>query len=167
MGEINMSTAKPGGPNRKNLSTRVDLTPMVDLGFLLITFFVFTTSMSKPTTIKLSMPKDSPDSTNVMQAKIMSIILSDHDQLWYYLGTDQSSMKKTDYAKGIRRAINQQRMRVRERFGDPKDLLVVIKPANGASYQNVVNMLDEMLINQVSRYMIVDPVAGELAMTLK
>ena len=79
----------PGVKKAKKLSTRVDMTPMVDLGFLLITFFIFTATMSSPTTMDLAMPKETDDKekqTEVKQSGALTIMLSKENKVYYYEG---------------------------------------------------------------------------------
>lgn len=99
----------PGVKKAKKLSTRVDMTPMVDLGFLLITFFVFTATMSTPTTLDLNMPKDVDDpnkKTEVKQSAVLTIMLGKGDQVYYYEGQLEVSEGKNNFKqttfKGIR-----------------------------------------------------------------
>ena len=76
----------PGVKKAKKLSTRVDMTPMVDLGFLLITFFVFTATMTTPTTMDLNMPKDVKDEKQQTEAKessVLTIMLGKANQVYY------------------------------------------------------------------------------------
>jgi len=99
----------PGVKKAKKLSTRVDMTPMVDLGFLLITFFIFTATMSSPTTMDLSMPKDTEKEEEKNQAKesgALTIMLGKNDQVYYYEGqlkvdASGNNFQQTTF-KGIR-----------------------------------------------------------------
>jgi biopolymer transport protein ExbD len=100
----------PGVKKAKKLSTRVDMTPMVDLGFLLITFFIFTATMSSPTRMDLNMPKESDDKkdeTKIKQSGALTIMLAKNDQIFYYegeLAPDGSNFKSETF-KGIRDVI--------------------------------------------------------------
>lgn len=152
----------PGVKKAKKLSTRVDLTPMVDLGFLLITFFIFTTTMSQPTAMRLFLPKDTekPEDQNKIKASgALSIMLTKNNQIFYYEGEltpDGANFKSTNF-KEIRDIIIN-----KKRSTDPKDFVVVIKPGPESTYKNTVDILDEMTINDVKRYAMVDIFDQEL-----
>ena len=97
----------PGVKKGKKQSTRVDLTPMVDLGFLLITFFIFTTTMAQPTSMNLSMPKDTdkPDEVNkVKESGSLTLMLGKGNVIYYYFGNDPATMQTTGY-KDVRKVI--------------------------------------------------------------
>ena len=146
----------PGVKKGKKLSTRVDLTPMVDLGFLLITFFIFTTTMSQPTAMKLFLPKDTekPEEQNKVKASgALTIMLGKGDGVFYYEGEllpDGSNFKSSNF-KDIRTEIIN-----KKKSTNAQDFVVVIKPGPEATYKNTVDILDEMTINDVKRYAMVD-----------
>jgi biopolymer transport protein ExbD len=157
----------PGVKKGKKLSTRVDLTPMVDLGFLLITFFIFTTTMSQPTAMKLFLPKDTekPEDQNKIKASgALTLMLGKNDVVYYYegeLAPDASNFKSTNF-KEVRDVIIN-----KKKSTDPKDFVVVIKPNKDATYKNTVDMLDEMLINDIKRYALVDIADVEMQLIQK
>lgn len=170
----------PGVKKAKKLSTRVDMTPMVDLGFLLITFFIFTATMSSPSTMDLNMPKDTDkpeEETKAKQSGALTVMLGKNDQVYYYegeLAPDGSNFKQTTF-KGIRDEIIRKKKEVianyrgnaaceakaKAKGKDPRaecadeDFIVVIKPNEEATYKNTVDILDEMTINQVKRFAMV------------
>lgn len=154
----------PGVKKGKKLSTRVDLTPMVDLGFLLITFFIFTTTMSQPTAMRLFLPKDTekPEEQNKVKASgALTLLLAKNDNIFYYEGEllpDGSNFKSTTF-KEVRDVILN-----KKKSTNPEDFVVVIKPNKESTYKNTVDMLDEMTINDVKRYALVDisPVEEQL-----
>ena len=151
----------PGVKKANKLSTRVDMTPMVDLGFLLITFFIFTTTMAQPTAMNLFMPKDvekQEDQNKVKESGAFTIMLSKNDNVFYYEGLDPTQLKSTTF-KGIRDEIIRKKQST-----NPEDLVMIIKPTDDATYKNTVDILDEMTINEIKRYAMVDisPVEQEL-----
>ena len=171
----------PGVKKAKKLSTRVDMTPMVDLGFLLITFFIFTATMSSPTTMDLNMPKDTEkndDQTKVKQSGALTVMLGKDNNLFYYegeLAPDGSNFKTSNF-KDIRNIIIDKKKQVEAAYvtdpaceakaiqekRDPKDcrqkdFFVLIKPTEDANYKGVIDLLDEMTINKVARYALLEP----------
>jgi len=183
----------PGVKKAKKLSTRVDMTPMCDLGFLLITFFIFTTTMQTPTTMDLNMPKDTEkkeEQTEVKQSGALTIMLGKADQVYFYEGQlepNGSNFKQGTF-KTIRDEIIKKRKSViaahqhdsdcpklREKAkdkGDPdwenackdKDFVVVLKPDQDATYKNTVDILDEMTINKVKRFAMIKISEGEYSL---
>jgi biopolymer transport protein ExbD len=158
----------PGVKKGKKLSTRVDLTPMVDLGFLLITFFIFTTTMSQPTAMKLILPDDKvkPEEQNkAKESGALTIIMGADNHIYYYEGQlkpDASNFLSASYngENSIRDIILKKKEYVRSIAQDPtdpeKDLVIVIKPSSTCTYKNVIDILDEMSINVVKKYALVD-----------
>ena len=146
----------PGVKKAKKLSTRVDLTPMVDLGFLLITFFIFTTTMSEPTALRLFLPKDTEkpeDQNKVKNSGVLTVMMNRNNNVFYYEGElmpDGSNFKPSNF-KEIRDVILN-----KKKSTNPEDFVVIIKPGPDATYKNTVDILDEMFISDVKRYAIVD-----------
>ena len=160
---------------RKKQILRIDMTPMVDLGFLLITFFVFTTTISTPTVTDLFMADDTkidPKPPKLPDELALSLLLDQHNTVYYYNGKweDAKNNKRvfeTNYStwKGIGNVIREKQKKVQAsgKFLKGKDeIMILIKPASGSNYKNIVDALDEMLINDVKKYAIIEPTAEEL-----
>jgi biopolymer transport protein ExbD len=168
---------KKGGKVRsKKMSTRIDFTPMVDLGFLLITFFMLTTTLAKPQILALVMPDkdvDKEDIEPVKESKVLTLLLGPNDKVYWYEGITDAKLDSTDYsAEGIRKVILDKMDKVNKQFGmdeykkknkegveeDLKGsyINVIIKPTKESRYKNLVDALDEMAITKVRYYVILD-----------
>lgn len=163
---------KKGGKKGKKLSTRIDLTPMVDLGFLLITFFIFTTTMSKPKTMEINMPsEEKTDKPNeVKDYTAMTVLLSKEHRVYYYLGMASDPLNPPDVKvtyfqakNGIRDAIidlkkNVYAERNNGAAGHKADdePVILIKADTTSQYDDLVNILDEMQVNGINTYALVD-----------
>jgi biopolymer transport protein ExbD len=148
---------KGGKKRAKKMSTKIDMTPMVDLAFLLLTFFMLTTTFNKPQTMEINMPvkTDKPEEQNELkESEALTVILGKNDKVYYYQGmnngTKQPDLKTTDFSdKGIRQVLLDLGRTI------PK-LTVLIKPVKTARYKNVVDILDEMNITNTRRYALVE-----------
>jgi len=157
MAEIDSSGGgKKGGKKRsKKMSTKIDMTPMVDLGFLLITFFMLRTTLAKPVTMQLNMP-DKTDTKETSPVKLSETltVCPDENKVYYYQGIPTEAgtvMQVTNYSEtGIRKVIADLKAKVGNNF------TIVIKPTKGAKYRNMIDMLDECAITNNKRYALLE-----------
>ena len=170
MAEANMHPAnfRNERARSKKLSTKVDLTPMVDLGFLLITFFILTTTLSQPTVMPVNMPTKG-DSMMIARNSVLTLIAAANDQIFFYEGSLDEAEKKSGFGtsgysihEGIGQLIAQKQAAMDRHFhGGRKEMNVLIKATPDASFENIVGLLDEMAIYQVTKYSMIELTGGE------
>ncbi|QKJ29106.1 biopolymer transporter ExbD [Mucilaginibacter mali] len=158
MAELNESPAKNAGgaKPRKKMSTRVDLTAMVDLAFLLVTFFMLTTSLSKPKAMNLAMP-DNTEPGPVAASRTVTLCLGKDNQLVYYRGEIDKPVDAPQvigYQKDLRHTLLTTAQKIKAETG--KDMIVVIKPGEHSVYGNVVNTIDELNITRSPIYAVTE-----------
>ena len=133
---------------------------MVDLGFLLITFFVITMELNKPATLNLNMPKGEP-TTDLGKSNALTVLLGKNNAIYYYHGDWHDALKangifQTNFSakEGFRKVIRekQQYLDISNTKEKRKGLMLLIKAGEDALYSNVIDMLDEALINDVKKY---------------
>ena len=196
---------KGGKKRAKKQSTRIDMTPMVDLAFLLLTFFVLTATFSKPKSMELTFPAPLPPDQKVDEVKNgITFLLTKDDRIFYYEGqfraTDDEKGPKTtltelsfsqdknglhkfllDKNKGMQdqvRALdvkhkNKQledttfKRMVREVKADKESYTYLIKTDDKATYKNVIDVIDELNVNVVGKYVMVDILKPEMDLVIE
>jgi biopolymer transport protein ExbD len=150
MAEIAENSKSDKGRTHK-VSTRIDMTPMVDLGFLLITFFMLATTFSKPKTMEINMPFEAVKTKPIPNKNAVTVILGENDKVYYFFGLPEiNKVKRTDFSKdGLRKVLA-------ERIKTNADTFVIIKVSDTSKYKNLVDVIDEMAITNNKRYAIAD-----------
>ncbi|HNO81168.1 MAG TPA: biopolymer transporter ExbD [Bacteroidia bacterium] len=172
----------------KKASTHIDMTPMVDLAFLLLTFFMLTTTFSKPKTVEINMPLKDGEPTKVNNA--ITVLLSDKDRVFWYFGEfkpGETQLNQTDFSdNGIRKILLDKNSAAHAEVKRLEDelakrqiadstfkrlaveaksqksaLMVLIKTDDKAKYRNVIDILDELSIASVGKYAVVDMMKDE------
>lgn len=165
---------KGKGPKQKKKSTKVDMTAMVDVAFLLLTFFILTTTMATPQAMEVNKPpktEDDSNQTEVAESKVMTLVLGAQDQVYYWVGTENPTIRNVGFdEEGIRKVIlehlNKNPNRCNKVSNAPGcwDPIFVIKPNKSSRYKNFVDILDEMKINEVPKYALADILPGDSAL---
>lgn len=167
-----------GGPKQKKKSTRIDMTAMVDVAFLLLTFFILTTTLATPKAMKISKPpknkEEEPNDKEVKQSKIMTFILGENDKVHYYQGLPEGELSTTDFgANGLRKVINEHLNKEPNRcppgtkdVSNCWDPIFVVKPNKTCVYKNVVDVLDEMRITGATKFALTEPNAQDSILML-
>jgi biopolymer transport protein ExbD len=162
MAEIDSSGGDKSGKKRsKKMSTKIDMTPMVDLGFLLITFFMLTTTLAKPVVMQLNMPdKTENDETSEVKLSETITVCPGKDKVYYYQGlpNDATTVLSTaSYSSEKDDAIRKVLAEYKNRIG--QNFTIVIKPTDDARYKSLIDFIDECAITNNKRYAIlaIDP----------
>jgi biopolymer transport protein ExbD len=160
MAAIQQPTPQAGKkPRARKHSFHLDMTPMVDLAFLLLTFFMLTTTFAKPRVLQLTMPvPDKKQPSLVASKQAMTIVLGKNHQLHYYYGlyapadptVPVPTLQTTNFgARGIRQALL-------ARQSQQPEPIILIKPSPQATYRDMVDILDEMNITNQKKYALTD-----------
>lgn len=144
MAEVVQSPARRSGSLQRKRSTRLDMTAMVDVAFLLLTFFILTTTLATPQALQVTKPEASEHP--VACSKVLEIYPGADGQVHWYAGCDRESISTTGWGEeGIRGII-------RKHLAANPELIITLKPTPTSRYASLVDILDEMKITGAPRY---------------
>jgi hypothetical protein len=112
------------------------------------------------------MPDERPTTDPVLapESKTISVLLGADNTVYYYPGLALASMKATNYsASGIRQVLQDKKKAIIAAGGKANEMILLVKPTDGASFKNLVAILDEVLINEIKKYVLMEPGKAELA----
>ena len=162
MAELDTSSGggkKGGGKVRtKKANTKVDLTAMVDLAFLLITFFMLTTSLSKPIAMDIAKPdqEDNEVRNELRASQTMTILLGDKDKVAWYMGEAKDAHPVIESFAEVRRSLLKNKEAVLKNTS--RQIVIVVKPTDGATDKNFVDIMDELNIAAIKTAPAIDDV---------
>jgi biopolymer transport protein ExbD len=148
--------------NSKKKSINIDFAPMVDLGFLLITFFIFTTELSKPKAFGLHVPDDSmiTEPNQTPESTTITLQLKENGVVDYFEGKAETPLRNgTTYLyqqSALRTLLIDKRKRIIRQLNTDSNYTVIIQPSALTSYKEIIDVLDEMKINDIRKYVLMD-----------
>lgn len=157
MAEV-ITKEKSGG--KQNKKPKIDMTPMVDLNFLLLMFFMFTSSFTKPNVMDLGLPAKDPitEPKNAIGDKNqITFIIGENNKIFYHQSNEkvltEADLKETDYnGLNVSKIISN----AYEKAPKKEIFTIIVKPTDDANYKNFVDMMDNISISKKERYGISD-----------
>ena len=137
--------AKPGLRRpRRRISVRIDMTPMVDVAFLLLIFFMLTTVFRQPQAMEMNLPP--PDAkVQVAQSNVLTLFVDANERMFYTLG--KGAMNRT--------ALTDLNALFKENVKLNADLIILVKVSRQARYNTMVDILDELEIASMTRFSLI------------
>lgn len=168
MAELQTNHKDNRSQRTKRRGVNIDMTAMVDVAFLLLTFFVLTATLKEEMLLEVVIPPkvdDEPAKVEVLEEKVLTLILKEDDEIAYFFGADESIQDSTNYSPdGIRRLILGHLNTGGQKKGLPIcgdevdkpcwDPIVVVRPMPNSRYKNLVDVLDELAITDAPKYAI-------------
>jgi biopolymer transport protein ExbD len=131
---------------KKRIGFRIDLTPLVDITFLLLTFFMFTTTMLKPQIMEMRIPPEMYAKVEVRASELLTLMLTADNKLYWYKGIADANNKPQEIPFSKLRAL------VIEKNLEPmvkNRLITVLKISPDANYAKVIQVLDELNLAEI------------------
>lgn len=145
-GALKIERSKRGKASKrkkmKRVSYHLDMTPLVDITFLLLTFFMFTTTMAAPQVMEMSIPPEVVDQVEVKCSELMQIYVRDDNKIFYAICDEDPQEIEINKVKALAEVEN-----LRE--GKRNRLITAVKPSQDADYGTIVNILDELNMAEV------------------
>jgi biopolymer transport protein ExbD len=159
-GDVAESKSHSKGKKHKKgrrMGVRIDMTPLVDVAFLLLTFFMFTTSMSRPQTMEINLPPDKDVKVEVAESNLMTLRVNDRAEVFWSMGIE--SPKRIDQ-KDLRAFL-------RDKLASNPKLIVVLKIDRAGKYNQMVNLIDEINLSNITRFSLAPMLDADKALIAK
>jgi biopolymer transport protein ExbD len=139
-------------PKKQRVGVHIDMTPMVDIAFLLLIFFMATTVFRAPQTMELNIPPDKDDVVEIAESNVLIIRMVDDGRVYWNIGRDMApELFEFD---DIQTFIKEKEVENAEDHDGDSKLVTLIKIARTSPYAQLVNVMDELQLGAIDRFSI-------------
>jgi biopolymer transport protein ExbD len=129
---------------KRRLAVRIDMTPMVDVAFLLLTFFMLTTVFSKPQTMEITLPPDEKTTVEVAESNLLTLRINAEGAIFYNIGNDKPEPLRFEQVRPL----------LLERNAANPRLITLVKVDRDGTYKMLVDIMDELNLANITRFSI-------------